>query len=198
MNLNNFFTNCCKNTTKYQLKKIAFYLIFLIIVPNVLISCSKNTAEEENSPIKKKKNWEEDPTKRARKAADENPLFGKNKNSENTYQFGTSNVLWRATLSSLENIPLANVDYAGGMIITDWYSVGNDSKQQIKIVVRFLSTELSPSSVKVSGHLKTCNTIAACNTSLTSDDLNQKLKIKIIENARKISIEDNNKKNKMN
>ena len=195
MQIKNFFTDCCKNTTIHKHKKIAFFLLFLIIAPNIFISCTKNTADEESSPIKKKEVFEPDPTKRARKAADKNPLFGKDKKSENTYNFGTSNVLWRATLSSLENIPLANVDYAGGMIITDWYSETLNSDRQIKIMVRFLSTELSLSSVKVSGHLRTCNSPTNCKTSLTSDSLNQKIKTKIIENARKISIEDANKKN---
>ena len=39
-----------------------------------------------------------------------------------TYDFATSNVMWRATLEVFNNIPLSNVDYAGGVIISDWYS----------------------------------------------------------------------------
>jgi hypothetical protein len=44
-----------------------------------------------------------------------------------SYQFATSNVLWRATLEILDFLPLANVDYSGGIITTDWYNEGTAS-----------------------------------------------------------------------
>ena len=40
-----------------------------------------------------------------------------------TFQFASANHLWRATLEVLDFIPLVNVDYAGGLVITDWYTV---------------------------------------------------------------------------
>ena len=42
-------------------------------------------------------------------------------NKKTTFQFSTSNPLWRASLEVLDFIPLSTVDYAGGMIISDWY-----------------------------------------------------------------------------
>ena len=39
-----------------------------------------------------------------------------------TYQFSTSNPMWRATLDILDFLPLSTVDYSGGVIISDWYS----------------------------------------------------------------------------
>ena len=39
-----------------------------------------------------------------------------------TYQFSTSNPMWRASLEILDFLPLTTVDYSGGMIITDWYT----------------------------------------------------------------------------
>ena len=42
--------------------------------------------------------------------------------SKTTYEFSTSNPMWRASLEVLDFIPLSTVDYSGGMIITDWYS----------------------------------------------------------------------------
>ena len=36
-----------------------------------------------------------------------------------TYEFSTSNPMWRASLEVLDFIPLTTVDYSGGMIITD-------------------------------------------------------------------------------
>ena len=37
---------------------------------------------------------------------------------ETTYQFSTSNPMWRASLDILDFLPLTTVDYSGGMIIT--------------------------------------------------------------------------------
>ena len=37
-----------------------------------------------------------------------------------TYEFSTSNPLWRASLETIDFMPLATVDYSGGIIITDW------------------------------------------------------------------------------
>jgi hypothetical protein len=41
------------------------------------------------------------------------------------FEFASSNALWRATLDILDFMPLASVNYSGGIIITDWYSDGN-------------------------------------------------------------------------
>ena len=38
------------------------------------------------------------------------------------FDFASSNEMWRATMDVLDFIPLNNVDYGGGVIITDWYS----------------------------------------------------------------------------
>ena len=44
------------------------------------------------------------------------------KGGSGNFQFASSNEMWRATLDLLEFTPLSNVDYSGGVIITDWFS----------------------------------------------------------------------------
>ena len=39
-----------------------------------------------------------------------------------TYEFSTSNPMWRASLETLDFLPLNTVDYSGGIIISDWYT----------------------------------------------------------------------------
>ena len=51
-------------------------------------------------------------------------------NKKTTYEFSTSNPMWRASLETLDFIPLTTVDYSGGMIITDWYSEGSGNENQ--------------------------------------------------------------------
>ena len=68
-----------------------------------------------------------------------------------TYEFSTSNPMWRASLEILDFLPFSTVDYSGGMIITDWYSE-NNSNDAIKITVRFLDNEIRSDSLKISVH----------------------------------------------
>ncbi len=75
--------------------------------------------------------------------------------------------LWRAALETVDFMPLATVDYAGGIIITDWYS-SEIGEKEIKLNIRFLSTELSSSSVAVTGFVKDCTKLdnKMCNDRL--------------------------------
>jgi len=81
------------------------------------------------------------------------------------YEFSSSNPMWRATLETLDFLPLSTVDYSGGTVITDWYSE-NNSNESIKITVRFLSNEVRSDNLKIIVHKKKCSTPSNCTTSL--------------------------------
>ena len=57
--------------------------------------------------------------------------------------------MWRASLEILDFVPLATVDYSGGVIITDWYSDDLNSDETIKIIVNFLSNEIRADGLKI-------------------------------------------------
>ena len=63
------------------------------------------------------------------------------KDKSGNFQFASSNEMWRASLDLLDFTPLSNVDYSGGLIITDWFSE-DSSQDPLKITVRFLSNEI--------------------------------------------------------
>ena len=42
-----------------------------------------------------------------------------------------------ATLDVLDFLPLSEVDYSGGVIISDWYTDNTNKNQALKITVRF-------------------------------------------------------------
>ena len=44
-----------------------------------------------------------------------------------TFDFASSNELWRATLDTIDFMPLVSANYSGGIIITDWYNDGKSS-----------------------------------------------------------------------
>ena len=75
-------------------------------------------------------------------------------NKKTNYEFATSNPLWRASLSTLDFLPLSNVDYSGGVLISDWYSDNLDSNTFLKITINFLSNEIRSDSLKIIIHQK--------------------------------------------
>ena len=91
-------------------------------------------------------------------------------------------------------MPLATVDYSGGIIITDWYSEGKSNKEQIKIQIRFFSTELRSESIQVVSYKKICENNNECNNLAGNENFNKEIKDLIINSARQIRIEENKKK----
>ena len=158
-----------------------------------LNACQANKAEE----IAQKDKFESNAYDRARAYADKNPvtIFGKDSKDKNTnFEFSTSNVLWRASLKTLDFIPLATVDYSGGIIITDCYSEGKSNKEQIKIQIRFVSTELRSESIQVISYKKICETNNECTNIAGNENFNREIKDLIINTARQIKIEESKKK----
>jgi hypothetical protein len=118
------------------------------------------------------------------------------KSASTNYEFASSNVLWRATLKSLEFLPLLNADYSGGIIIYDWYSQNNNPKEQIKISIQFLNNELRSDSIKITAHKKICETMERCSNSTLDQNFANSVKESIIASARTLKIEEVKKEKK--
>jgi len=93
-------------------------------------------------------------------------------------------------------LPLLNADYSGGIIIYDWYSQTNNSKDQIKISVQFLSNELRSDSIKIIAHKKICETLERCSNSTIDQNFANSIKESIITSARALKIEETKKEKK--
>ena len=85
-----------------------------------------------------------------------------------TYEFSSSNPMWRASLETLDFLPLTTVDYSGGMIITDWYSEQGNTNESIKITIKFLSNEIRSDAINVDIFYKKC--IAENNCKINKQD----------------------------
>jgi len=96
------------------------------------------------------------------------------------FQFASSNEMWRATLDLLDFTPLSNVDYSGGVIITDWFSESSD-QDPLKITVRFLSNEIRADGIIVVIHKKICKTINDCKVVKFDTTLGQEIKLAILK-----------------
>ena len=113
-----------------------------------------------------------------------------------SFNFATSNEMWRASLEILDFVPLATVDYSGGVIITDWYSDDLNSDETIKIIVNFLSNEIRADGLKIKLYKKKCNQNQICNTQLLSSNINNEIKLAILKKAAQIKAQDTKKKAK--
>ena len=102
-----------------------------------------------------------------------------------TYEFSTSNPMWRASLEILDFLPMNTVDYSGGMIISDWYNGENSNdNSSIKISIRFLSNEVRTDSLKIIVHKKKCLQNNNCKVSLVDNStISQELRVAILKKA---------------
>ncbi len=115
-------------------------------------------------------------------------------NNGGTFQFASSNPLWRASLDVLDFMPIINASYSGGIIITDWYDE-NDSKNSIKITVKFLSNEIRTDGLEVLVYKKNCKSFESCQSNKEDGKINSELKFAILKKAAQIEKTDLIKKN---
>lgn len=165
-------------------------LVFLTIL---LTSCSsfgkkETKLDEFGKPIKKK--FEPNVSQRAEDSASGFRIGGK---QDIDYNFANANLIWRASLDVLEDIPLTTANYAGGIISTDWYG-SNDSNQSIKVQIVFYDNEVKVSSFDVKGFKKSCNKVNSCKISKTSKKFNSEIKESILKKTRELSINKKTKK----
>ena len=91
--------------------------------------------------------------------------------------------MWRATLEILDFLPLANVDYAGGIVTTDWYNEGTSTDESIKITVRSLTNEIRSDGLKIIVHKKKCSIALKCTVKKISSALEYELQVAILKKA---------------
>ena len=176
MKINNFKDKIIENS--------AFSIVLLIAISLFLVSCAAfkpkkvDLREIPGDPkLKREKNIREGKGFRAMS------LLEGGKGSGN-FQFASSNEMWRASLELLEFTPLSNVDYSGGIIISDWFS--EDSNQDsVKITIRFLSTEIRADGLKVIIHKKICkkDNKDDCKVVQDNSSLGQEIKLAILKKA---------------
>ena len=158
-------------------KKFNLLIVFLLISLN---SCGiYKYTDQRNQPSSG--------LEKARKNIEEGKgigIKGLIRGGKTTYEFSTSNPMWRASLELLDFLPLSTVDYSGGLIISDWYSDSNNfSNESIKITLRFLSNEISSNSLKIIVHQKICDKNNICKTNLIESKIAEELARSILTKA---------------
>ena len=104
-------------------------------------------------------------------------------NQSGVFDFATSNEMWRASIELLDFTPLSNVDYSGGIIITDWLSKKNSPKDSMKITIKFLSNEIRADGIKITIHERTCIDVNICSTEKVESKISEEIKLAILREA---------------
>ena len=158
---------------------------FLAIVLLTLSSCKSI----EDLPGGDARKNPPDPKKRVKKNLEEgrgfrldNALKGGSSRGGD-FMFASANELWRASLDTLDFMPLSSVNYSGGIIITDWYSDNDSLNESVKISIRFLTNEVRADALDIKIFYKKCNQVASCKISQKSGSLLTELKKEILSKA---------------
>ena len=111
-------------------------------------------------------------------------LFGK-KGGSGTFEFASSNEMWRAAIDILDFVPLSSADYGGGIVITEWYSDSGQINESVKIMVQFLSNEIRADGLKVVVYDRLCenNNLNNCQTQTNQSSLSEEIKLAILKKA---------------
>ena len=123
-------------------------------------------------------------------------LMGSAKKNIGEFDFASSNELWRASLDTLDFMPLALANYSGGLIVTDWYSDSDVNNESVKISIRFLSNEVRSDALIVKVFYKNCSVQQTCKITDRSGVLSEDLTKKILSKAAVYEKENNSKKKK--
>ena len=122
-------------------------------------------------------------------------LFDSDKEKGGNFDFASSNELWRATLDTIDFMPLVSANYSGGIIITDWYNDGETSGQSVKISVRFLTNEVRADALDIKIFTKNCGTAIDCKVIENKGTLVSQLTKSILKKAA-VYEKENRKRNK--
>ena len=165
-----------KNLTYIKYSKVFFYLLLISLVSG----CGKGFFKKVDTrkvPV--------NVNERAEKNIQEGRGFKLSSlgNKNGVFDFATSNEMWRASIELLDFTPLSNVDYSGGIIITDWFAEENSTDTSIKITIRFLSNEIRADGMSVSIHKRVCKNSNNCITSKIDSTLSEEIKLAVLKKA---------------
>ena len=100
---------------------------------------------------------------------------------------GVNSFLWRASLETLNFMPLSEVDPFGGVIITDWYASAEAPNERFKANVYILDTNLRADALKAS-IFKQTRTASGWDDASVDADTARQIENSILSRARQLYI----------
>ena len=177
------------NIKNVKLKKPEFFknYFFILVLSLFILSC-KGPAGNFHIPGGDARKFPADPKLRVKKNLEEGRGFKLNNVFDGpkggVFDFASSNELWRASLDTIDFMPLLSVNYSGGIIVTDWYSSEESlSGESVKISIRFLTNEVRADALDIKVFNRKCNNVSNCIISEVNDELAPELKKQILKKA---------------
>ena len=154
-------------------------IVFFVVISSFLSCCGTGFFNPDWSEPA-----EPDGKERARKNVREGKGidFGVGKKQGGDFLFASSNPMWRASLETIDFMSLSTVDYAGGLIITDWYS-DTQSDESVKITIKFLDNEVRVDAMEIDIHKRICRAANNCVINKVDTNLSFQIKDKILKKA---------------
>ena len=185
-----------------NLKKLRFFknCLFILVISTFILSC-KGPDGKFKIPGSDARKFPADPKLRVKKNLEEGRGFKLNNAFSGpkggVFDFASSNELWRASLDTIDFMPLLSVNYSGGIIVTDWYSSEESlSGESIKISIRFLTNEVRADALDIKIFNRKCNNVSNCVINQVNDELAPELKKQILKKATLYKQEAKEKSNK--
>ncbi len=100
---------------------------------------------------------------------------------------GVNAYLWRASLDTLNFMPLTSADPFGGIIITDWYSAPTTPNERFKATVYILDTRLRADALNVS-IFRQVNTNGSWSDATVDPDTEVQIENAILQRARELRL----------
>ena len=169
-------------------KKRLFKNYFFILVISLFVFSCKGPDGKFKIPGSDARKFPADPKLRVKKNLEEGRGFKLNNAFSGpkggVFDFASSNELWRASLDTIDFMPLLSVNYSGGIIVTDWYSSEESlSGESVKISIRFLTNEVRADALDIKVFNRKCNNASNCIISQVNDELAPELKKQILKKA---------------
>ncbi len=154
----------------------------------ILVACSKDMGGDSKVPVSKEDRYK---SSFGHLGGEDFLTFGPGTKTKGA-TYGTSMVnpyLWRASLETLNFLPLVSADATGGVIVTDWYANSN-TNEQLKVTVVITDQVLRADAIKVTVH-KQVRKDGVFQTTLADSAVATELENIILSKARQLRI--NNK-----
>ena len=178
------FTNLKSLELKINIIKSIKSFVILIFISILISSCS-GPGGKFKLPGGDARKTPADPQKRVEQNLREGKGFRLNNigrgSKGGAFDFASSNELWRATLDTLDFMPLSSVNYSGGIIVTDWYSDNQNTDESIKISVRFLTNEVRSDALRIKIFSRKCENNLNCKIFEGNKNLSLELRKQILK-----------------
>ena len=187
-------------------KLIKFLIILTVFAPSFIFlnNCSLDDADIVRAPgpedlqMKRERERREREADRGQGDSDDKNIVGEvfgnifsgdSKNNNGGAGIAVNSYLWRASLDTLSFMPLLSADPFGGVIITDWHSNSETSKEKFKIIAYILGKELRVDGIKIVVFKKIKDENGEWLDTKSSKILQNKVEDAVLTKARKYKIQ---------